>query len=448
MPSFRPCVPFYPKLVTQRIALIGACVLSGQATAAGFALNESSAAAAGTAYAGRAAAAQDASALAANPASISSLTNAQWTLGGALILPKGELPDHTATFSPDNGVNNVPVAGGSGRDFVAPVFVPSGYYVRPLDDQWSFGIGIYSPFGLITDYNSDFVGRYLADRSEVTNINIQPTLSYKFTDQLSVGVGFFASFVSGVLTQRAPNRRAPNPFAPEVELKSTVEGDDWQAGLKLGGLWDNGTTSIGVSWTSNVDFKLKGSAKLEGAGVYVKSDGHLELKLPDMLEIGGSHKLTDDWTLVAGALWTGWSSFKEIKVVVDEPFDTKAKGEAISYVPEKWDDVWSFSVGARYQLDPKWLLRFGYAFDESPIKKEYRTARIPDIDRNWLTVGARFTPTAPWAIDMAYGYLIPKTVKVNETAHHGDGSEDRTFTYRGKYKIGAHIAMASLTYQY
>lgn len=437
-----PRKPLQPRLLLHPMALaVGLSLLTDQAAGAGFALNESSAAAAGTAYAGRAAAAQDASAMASNPAAISSLNSAQWTAVGALVLPKGELSDYSAT------VGGRPLTTGDGGEkFVGSVVVPGAFYSTPFDEKLSFGIGFYVPFGLHTDYNDGFVGRYLAGRSEVRNFNIQPTVSYKISDQLSVGVGVFAAYVDGVLTQRVP----PIPARTTGEAKSTVKGDDWHAGIKVGGLWDNGVTSVGVSWTSNVDFTLKGSAKLEGGGWRSKADGHLKLKLPKMFEIGGSHKLTPDWTLVAGALWTGWSSFKEIRVVVDEVFKTPArdvpKGGAVSYVPENWKDAWSCSVGAHYQLDPQWLLRFGYAFDGSPVKDEYRTARIPDTDRNWLTIGARFTPSVPWVIDMAYGYLLPKTETVDEYSH--DGRHPPTFTYKGKYKMSAQIAMASLTYQY
>ena len=442
MSHLPPRAPFHRRVVHPAALAVGLSVLTGQAAGAGFALNESSAAAAGTAYAGRAAAAQDASAMASNPAAISSLNSAQWTAVGALVFPKGELSDYSAT---KNFGTVESVAGNSGEKFVGPVVVPGAFYSMPFDEKLSFGIGFYVPFGLHTDYNDGFIGRYLADRSEVKNFNIQPTVSYKVSDQLSVGVGVFAAYVDGVLTQRVP--LAAGSSSPEA--KSTVRGDDWHAGIKIGGLWDNGVTSVGVSWTSNVDFTLKGSAKLEAAGNTVaKADGHLKLKLPRLFEIGASHKLTPDWTLVAGALWTGWSSFKEIRVVADETFAVPGrpvinKGGTVSYVPENWKDVWSFSVGAHYQLDPQWLLRFGYAFDGSPVKDEYRTARIPDTDRNWLTIGARFTPSTPWVIDMAYGYLLPKTVKVDEESHG-----NIPLTYKGKYKMSAQIAMASMTYQY
>ena len=430
------------KQFTQHITwAAGACFLSGQAIGAGFALNETSAAAAGNAYAGRAAAAQDSSALASNPAALSSLNREQWTAGGALVLPKGELSNYSATAG-KNKIN-----GTSGEKFVGPVFVPGLYYLQPFDDKLSFGVGVYVPFGLHTDYNDRFMGRYLADRSEVTNFNIQPTVSYRLTDELSVGVGVFAAYVDGLLSQKVYIERA--------DFKSTVKGDDWGAGLKVGGLWDNGTSSLGVSWTSNAKFTLEGSVKLEGPGLHSKADGHLKFKLPQMFEIGGSHKLNQDWTFVAGALWTGWSSFKEIRVIVDKPFQvplsanlssvrTISKGKTITYVPEKWKDVWSFSLGARYQLDPQWLLRFGYGHDKSPVDDKYRTARIPDADRNWLTLGARFTPSNSWIVDMAYGYLIPKTVKVDEKSHGGL----TPLTYKGKYKMSAQIAMVSMTYQY
>ena len=69
-----------PKALACFVALAGGVLTFSEISqGAGYALNESSSSAAGTAYAGRAAAARDASALAANPGAISSLEQEQWT---------------------------------------------------------------------------------------------------------------------------------------------------------------------------------------------------------------------------------------------------------------------------------------------------------------------------------------------------------------------------------
>ena len=66
--------------------------------------------------------------------------------------------------------------------------VPMGYYVKPIDDKWAAGVGIYVPFGTVTDYER-LSGRYFGNYSEVRVITVQPTVSYRFSDKLSVGFG-------------------------------------------------------------------------------------------------------------------------------------------------------------------------------------------------------------------------------------------------------------------
>ncbi|CAM3795943.1 OmpP1/FadL family transporter [Parendozoicomonas haliclonae] len=454
MSSFHPRILSSRKTLASAIALLGgACSFSGFSQAAGFALNESSASAAGTAFAGRVAAPQDAAALAANPAAISFLNAETWTVGGALIAPVGSLKNTKATPMP------VLPPADDGEPFVSPVFVPSAYLVKPLTEQWALGFGVYVPFGLETDYNTDFVGRYLALKSHVQNVNYQPTLSYKFSDTMSFGIGFIASHIEGTLSQMKATPAGGGNYLGIDVAKSTVKGSAWQVAAKIGALWDDGVTSLGIAWTSNTDFNMKGTVKLEptaageaGKIVQSKADGHLKLKTPQSVEFGGSHKFSDSFTVMAGAMWTGWKSFKEIKIVLDEDLNAGAvsypSGSVISYVPEKWKNVWAFSLGGQYQICKEWLLRAGYAYDESPTSDKYRTARIPDGDRNWVTVGARYQPAQEWDLDLAYGYMIPKTNKVNESTHTYGESKGGEPTYSGKYKMSAHIAMAALSYRY
>lgn len=129
---------------------LSALTLAMQAGAAGFALNETSASSAGTAYAGRGSNVEDASVMAANPAGIALLEQAQVTGGLGYVVPKGEF---TGTGTP----------GGASSDdnFLKSAVIPFGYYAAPIDDQWSWGIGVYAPFGATSDYDADWAGRYI-----------------------------------------------------------------------------------------------------------------------------------------------------------------------------------------------------------------------------------------------------------------------------------------------
>ncbi len=433
---------FYLKPLTRAIAITcGFCASSGVVQGAGFALNESSVSAAGTAFAGRVAAPQDASVIASNPGAISFLEGEQWTVGGALVAPTGSVKVKSATS--ELGLNLS--SDGDGEPFTRSVFVPGVYYTMPLPNDLTFGLGLYVPFGLETDYDWDFAGRYLALNSHLQNINLQPTLSYRLSDTIGLGIGVFLSHIEGRLTQN----KISDTF------RSEVVGDDVKMGVKLGALWNDGPYSFGIAWTSNVDFKVEGSVKIKGrffGRINSKADAHLKLKTPQMFELGGSCKIDDELTLVVGAMWTGWNSFKEIKVILDEnlnvPGRVQKSGSVASYTPEHWKKVWSFSAGGRYQLNNEWQLRFGYAFDQSPVPDKYRTARIPDGDRNWITVGARYQMDKLWLVDMAYGYLIPYKIKVDEVAHSPDGTPGTNPSFKGKYTMSAHILMAALTYRY
>ncbi|GAA4651470.1 outer membrane protein transport protein [Kistimonas scapharcae] len=443
--NFRP----YPGKLSLVSLAVSACIASGVAQGAGFALNELSAGAAGTANAGRAANPEDASILSSNPAGLAHLEGSQWTVGGALVIPKADLKNAsgTNTLPAFNNAGN-----GDGGDFMSAQFVPSAYFSTQLDDKWSAGFGIYVPFAAATDYDDNFAGRYLATKTELTNINLQPTIAYKFSDRLSVGVGVFASHMEGTLNQmkRVPSGNI-NPF-PGYDAKSSMEGDDWSWGWNVGVIWQpTDRTNIGMSYTSKVDFTVEGEMTLVGGdgsggyGPYHKTNGHIDLTLPEKFEIGVTHQLDDRWTLMAGALWTRWSQFDEIVAIDDEGnMPGIDPGAPASYVPENWKDSWAWSVGASYKYDEQWTLKGGYAYDNSPVRNEWRTARIPDVDREWLTIGAKYQPNQDYVVDMAYGYMLKKDTKVNESAHPPAGSIDGA-SFSGDYEMSAHVLMISLT---
>lgn len=418
-----------------RAIVVGAGSFSGLVQSAGFALNETSTASVGTGFAGRASLASDASVMAANPAGLGFLKVPQWTLGGAVIATDSKLRNEQGT-----NVLSLPVRGDDGEPFTGTALVPNAYYAHPINKNLSLGFGVYVPFGLETDYGSSFVGRSLALKSHVQDISYQPTLSYRVMEHLSVGVGLFISHLEGTLSREV---------LPGMESK--VIGDDWGAGVKLGVLWDNGVVSAGLSWTSHVDFKLEGDVRLKGLGLNRKAKAHLKFESPQMIDLGVSYRASRNLTLLAGGQWTGWSSFQEIRIIMDGSLATPGgvlnPGDVADYVPEKWKDALMYSLGASYRVNKQWLLRAGYAHDQTPTSDQFRTARIPDGDRNWLTLGARYAPRSRWLIDLAYGYMIPKKTYVNEVSHRLDGTTGDP-TFRGRYRTGSNLFMASVVHRY
>ena len=151
---------------------------TSQLFAAGFAINEQSISGMGTGFAGRSSSADDASTVFGNPAGMSRLKREQVSVGAAAIIAKTDIDNGRGTFGGSNDGDMVPFVG-----------VPMGYYVKPIDDHWAFGVGFYVPFGLVTDYESGFAGRYWGDKSHVQVLTFQPTVSYAFNDKVSIGFG-------------------------------------------------------------------------------------------------------------------------------------------------------------------------------------------------------------------------------------------------------------------
>ena len=175
-------------LKTALAVAVGA--LSSQAMAAGFALNEQSISGMGTSFAGRSSSADDATTLFGNPAGMSRLKREEVSFGMAAIHAKTKIKNASAATPQIDALGGarLPLNGSNDGDMVPFTAVPMGYYVKPID-EWAVGVGLYVPFGMITDYENGFQGRYHGDYSEVRVVTVQPTVSYRFNEQLSIGFG-------------------------------------------------------------------------------------------------------------------------------------------------------------------------------------------------------------------------------------------------------------------
>lgn len=132
----------------------------------------------GTSFAGRSSSANDATTVYGNPAGMALLKGEQASVGAAVILAKTRIDD-TSGSTP---LTNQPLTGSNDGDMVPFTGVPMGFYVNPLNEQWTFGLGFYVPYGMITEYEKGFQGRFFGDYSEVNVVTLQPTLSYRVND--------------------------------------------------------------------------------------------------------------------------------------------------------------------------------------------------------------------------------------------------------------------------
>jgi long-chain fatty acid transport protein len=405
---------------------------SSYSLAGGFAINEQSVSAMGTAFAGRSSSADDATTVFGNPAGMARLKREQVSVGAAAILARTDIDDVRSTFG-----------GSNDGDMVPTVVAPMGYYVKPVDDKWAVGVGVYVPFGLITDYESSFAGRYYGDKSEVRVITLQPTVSYRINDQLSVGFGPTINRVDGELTSAVVNPLSPGRNDGKVKIK----GDDTALGFNAGLLFElDPRTRFGLTYRSKVDYSLKGDTTVSGSGFVLgssagKYDASLDLETPESVDFSVTRELNDTWTLYAGSTWTRWSRLEEIKV--ENKGVGGLLGPALTTITEEqdWRDTWSYAVGAAYKLNRQWTLRAGLAYDQSPARNEFRSPRIPTDDRKILSLGAAWSPNDDMTIDVAYSYLKEDDAEIDQSSP-GKGA------YQATFKNSAHGLGAQVTYRF
>ncbi|PNB71620.1 Long-chain fatty acid transport protein [Pseudomonas sp. GW456-E7] len=421
------------KVMLKTTLSLAVTLASTQLFASGFALNEQSISGMGTGFAGRSSSADDASTIAGNPAGMSRIKREQVTGGVAFIDAHTDISD--ASSSPNSGTNK--------GDMVPFMGVPMGYYVKPIDDHWAFGIGVYAPFGLVTDYENNFAGRYFGSKSEVRIVTLQPTVSYAFNDKVSIGFGPTINRIDGTLESNLSITQSQ----PDGKVK--IEGDDTALGYNIGVLVQaTDSTRVGLTYHSKVKYKLEGNTKVNygvlgliGQNPNQKYDASLDLTTPESVDFSVTHQLDDKWTLYAGSTWTRWSRLKEI-TVENKGVPAVLNGQFGTITEEQnWHDTWAHAIGASYQLNKQWVLRTGLSVDQAPTNNVDRSPRIPTGDRKIFSVGAGWSPTDDLTIDLAYSYLREESVKVNN-------SNDRGQTYNAKYENYANGFGLGATYRF
>jgi len=416
------------------VAMFG---LVQQGHSAGFALIEQSVKGQGRAFAGEAAAAEDASTIWYNPAGLMNLCGTQVVNALHVVVPTADYRDDGSlfqkTFVPGSGpVDPTDVGpdqgdGETGRNGGVTGFVPNLYVARVFDCGIALGLGINAPFGLETEYTDTWTGRYHAIKSKMASANINPSVAWKLCDCLSVGAGFNMMFITTTLTNAVDGGLlfgGLNSFATvqQSDFYAKLVGRGWGFGYNVGVLWDvDHCTRVGLAYRSKVVHHLHGDVEYRFAGnplddaiklsgLFPDAGAKADVTLPGSLSLSAYHQWNECVALLADVSWTHWHKLNELRIRFNSI-------QADSVNELDWSDNWRYSVGLNYRPYTCVTLRTGVAYETTPIpNKLHRTPRIPDNNRVWLSLGGGFDWSPCVHFDVAYTHLFVKDPKIDKSS--------------------------------
>lgn len=463
-----------PARVAQSL-LLSLTAAPALALVGGFQIAEQNASGLGSAFAGQAALAEDASAIYYNPAQLARLSaRRQLLIAVSSIRPRSTFSDRAScapsidptgatvggTACPFGGGGNLGHShGGPGGTSTAGGTPLAAYAAWQLRPSWSVGLGVGAPFGLETQRDDGWVGRFHSIGSEVRAINLNPTLSWT-GGAVSAGLGLnaqnFKADLRNAVSYRLVAVASQNPLllaaVPQgSEGVAHVEGDDWGFGWNAGLGWQLGDVAIGVAYRSPVRYKIQGSVRFDARpaalnGVDVVADGKVraDVKLPDTLSLAVAWRGGGPWSLMADVTRTGWDSIQDLTVVRS---DGNLAGRTLASTPFRFRNATRVGVGGIWQLNPEWSLRAGAAQIESPVTDTTRTAQLPDSKRRWLTLGAGWQPAACCRVDAGFAYVRSEDASIARPNQEAADSPARG-SLVGSFRARTRIYGLQMTYSY
>jgi long-chain fatty acid transport protein len=399
---------------------------------AGYQLNEHGARAVGLGGA-FVAQASDPSAIFFNPAGLAFQSGINIMGGGTFVMPsisfKGPAPSTNET------------------KMESQVFFPPNLYgTYALNNQWVVGIGLFTPYGLGSEWNKDWVGSAISVKTSIQTFYINPTVSYKISDQLSVGVGVSYIYGTVSLSKRVPI--APLGINGTLSLDGTGTGFGYNIGVLCKPMEK---LSLGASFRSLTKLEFSGDAKftdmLTLAPFFPGGTGKATLPMPADVFVGAAYKITSDLTVEADFQFVGWSSYDQL--VINLPTGPSAPAQLGGQPLQKtqtqiknWGDGYLGRLGAEYRYNDQFAFRGGLIYDITPQPASKMEPMLPDADRIDVSIGVGYKISQQLSLDIAYMAVLfaDRTSTFVPT-----GS---TSVFGGPYSSTANLFSIDISYQF
>ncbi len=400
----------------------------GQVYGSGFGIYEWSARgnALGGTLVGRA---DDASAVAYNPAGMTQLNGTRVMAGISGISPQVDVVTEAGgKTETTNGEKNLWMP-------------PHAYVTSQLNKRYWLGVGVFSRFGLGTEFPEDWPGRFNTTYAGIKSVSVNPNLGMKLTEDLSLAVGVEAMWFEFTKEKFIDPAEYGLPGTP---FKSKLKGDSVGYGFDAAVHYTpTDWLSLGLVYRSEIDQEVRGNADFatedQAAGVkkaFPDGGAHGTITLPESWSLGIAVRPLEELSIEADAVRTGWSSYEKLTMNYDEG----VLGKPSTTTRKEWEDTWRLQFGAEYSINEMWDLRASYVYDESPIPDNHVDYMVPANDRHLYGVGTGLHWES-WTVDVSYTYLRIEDRNVKDSRTSG--------VLDGEFKNGhSHIGGLSLGYKF
>lgn len=399
-----------------------AIAVTTSATAGGFSLyGEANGRNAGDYGAGVAAEAIDASTLFYNPAGLTRLEKDQVVVSATYVGVDSRFTGYSRWFSPafPDMTYKEPASGLNGASSAT---VPSIFYAKKVNAAMAWGIGVFVPFGLETNWSKKSPVRYAATRTSLKIVDVSPALATKLTNTVSFGGGLDMQFATVDFNSVAGIPIAP-PSPASNDSPSLNHGTSVGVGAHAGLLFEpNAHTRVGINYQSLVNHHFFGSSTMTGAltgeaGKLTNNNLFSDpVNMPARTTLSAYRDINNKLSLMGTLAYIQWSTIQQLTL---NGVVTPIENIRIN-VRENFKNTWRAVGGAKYRINEKVLIRGGVGFDQTPVKSaKDRNLRLPDGSRVGVAIGGHYQMLDSVGIDVGWTHLFMQTVSIDNVTENG-----------------------------
>ena len=448
--------------------LLALCGLPVVARAQGYGFYQQSACAMGRAGAGVAAPCDDGSAIFYNPAALTLTPTTVLGTAASVVAPRGTFTDDVTSQ----------VSSLKKRNFL----VPAIYFAHPVNPRLAFGIGVFAPYGLTSDWPTSSEGRFLGYFSSLRAIYVQPTAAFRLTDRVAVGGGVDITHVSVELRRRVDLAPVPLPGAPRLTFQALgvpvgtdfadldLTGSGYGVGAHLGAIVKaSDNVSIGIRYllrqhvdidngdvsTAQIPTGLVLRLPLPGAPAGTPIDALVapqftagatlgpqsattRLPFPDHLVIGAAIRPTSRLALLVDYQFSNWGLFDQ--VVIDNQV------APTTTIVESYRGTHGVRLAAEYTLGGRTVVRAGFVTHTAAAPDQSVTPLISEAARFEYTAGISTPMSRHTRLDVSYQFVH----QVDRRGRTTDGGVEvpTAAVNNGLYRYHANLLGASLVFAF